>query len=279
MIKRDLAILGGISLLWGSAWLLAPGLAQAAAPFAAGALSLLLSGCGLLACSLLWGGQAAPLRGNLLLSLTLFALPQGLLVLAGQHGAGGWTPLLYSLMPLMLAFTEAGWTPAMAVAPGAVLVLLNGTVPFVAAKLVWALPVLAAVGLQAYALRLLRRVYGSRALTRSLGFQLLLAAVVLAAASLAFDPPPRAGVTASSASILLLHALLAVALPYSGLVFLLTRGTFTPAQVAATQWIQTLAAAGTSLVLTRAHPPVAALLAAGVLLVCLLSTLRPAGPS
>ena len=275
-MRRDLAILFGISLLWGSAWLLAPSLRQAAAPYAADAVSLFLSGCLLLGFSFfrLGSGAPFPLTVSAQLSLLLFAVPQTLLILAGQHGIGGWTPLLYSLMPLILAFSDGVWTSAMAVAPGAVLVLLNGTVPFTPAKVFWALPVLAAVLCQAYALQMLHRACRGRGSGRARGLQLLLAAVVLAAASAALDAPPRVPLAAGSVLAVPLHAILAVALPYCGLFFLLTRGALSPAQVAATQWLQTLAAAGMSLLLTRARPPGIVLLAACALLVCLVSVLR-----
>ncbi len=269
-MTRDILILVGISLLWGEAWLLGPGLAEAATPFAVSALSLLFAGGCALAFSLFRRGEPVPFRANLLLSLTLFAAPQTLLILAGRHGTAGWTPLLYSLMPLGLAFAEGAWTPAMAVAPGAVLVLLNGTVPFAPEKALWALPALAAVGLQAFALLLLRRLGPGRALARALGTQSMMAGAMVALAGAVLDRPQHV----SFALLLPLHALLAIALPYGGLFLLLTGGALRPAQVAATQWSQTLAAAGTSLLLARAHPSGAVFLAAGALLVCSFRVLR-----
>ena len=266
-------VLFGMSLLWASGWIAAPMLAQAAAPFAASSLVFALAALSLFCmrpCR-----PALPLRTNLVLSSTLFTLPTALLLLAGQHGVGGWTPLLYSFMPLLLAFAGEGWTPAMIAAPGAVLVLLNGTVPFTTEKLLWAVPVLAAVGLQAWSLRYAAAHLPGRAVGRSLAAQLAVAAALLACMSLLLDPRPLVGGLASSVSAALVGlALLGTAVPYAGLFFLLQQGRLRPEQIAVAQWLQTLFAVGESAFFVRAHPSTAVYAAAGALLVCTYAVLR-----
>ncbi len=279
-MRLPLAVLVGISLLWGSEWILSPLPAQVAAPFAASALTLAFGALLLLGASVLMprAGPGTSLRINLLLAVTLFAAPIALLIEAGRHGASGWIPLLYTMLPLFLAFAEDAWTPAMALAPGAALVLLNGTVPFTPGKLPWAAAALAAVALQAWALRSISCRLRGRAILPALGLQTAAAAALLGLGSLLADPAPRLAPPGQWSALpfisLLLLAALGTALPYAGLVWLLTRTPFRPPQVAVTQWLQLLFAVGGSALLTRARVPWAVLAAAGALLGCCWGVLR-----
>ena len=266
-MRKHISLLAGISLLWGSGWIVASTLAQLAAPFAASALVFALAA--FLLAPVRSRLQPQRFRTNFLLGATLFAAPAALLLLAGRQNIGGWTPLLYSLLPLLLAFAGEGWIPAMIVAPGAVLTLLNGTVPFTPAKLVWTTPVLAAVGLQAWTLRYAAVHLPGRAWPRALAIQLALAAVLLGGASLLLDPQPRLSLpTLSSFAALAVSALLGTAIPYAGLFFLLSERRLRPEQIAVSQWMQTLFVVAESAILVRAHPPSAVYAAGAVLLVC-----------
>ena len=285
---RSLFLLCGISLLWGSGWIVVPLLAQTAAPFAASGLTFAAAAVVLGAASLAGRFPAhrkadarVPLRASLLLALTMLACPLALLLIAGRHGVSGWVPLLYACLPLFTGF--AAWSPAMVLAPGAVLVLLNGIVPFSVTQTLWALPVLAAVATQAFALRYaargLRRA-SLRALLRSVALQCVLAAALLAAGSLFFDPSPRLAPqwNAFSMGALLLLAVATTALAYAGLYWLLARSVLAPRQVAVTQWLQLLVAVGESAWFAHTWPSWPMLAAAAILAGCawsvLLSSLR-----
>ncbi len=279
-MRLQIIVLCGISLLWGSEWIASPLLAQVAAPFAASALTLTCAALFLLgtSCFLVSPGPAVSFRINLLLAFALFAAPLALLIAAGQHGAAGWTPLLYSMLPLFVAFADGAWMPAMVLAPGAALVLLNGTVPFAPRNLAWALAALAAVASQAWALRLLARALRGRPIVRALGLQAAMAAALLYLGSVWLDPAPRLSPFAPWSALpvesLVLIAALGTALPYAGLYRLLARGPLRPEQVAVTQWLQLLVAGAESAAFAHARPGWPWLAAAALLAVCCWSVLR-----
>ncbi len=182
-----------------------------------------------------------PLPISLTLGLTMLGAPSALLLVAGLHRVGSWAVLLYALLPLFTAFSVSRWSPAMVVPVGAMLVLLNGTVPLIWSKAVWAVPVLAAVGLQAFALRFAGRQLRNssmRGLLFSMALQSIVAAALLALGSALFDPLPRLAWAVIRAS--LLPALLAAALPYALFYRLLAGGRIAPHQAATTQWLQFL---------------------------------------
>ncbi len=265
-----------MSLLWGSGWMAAPSLAELAAPFAATALIFALAASGLLWISLQKPARRLPWRAHLTLGAALFAGPTALLVVAGQHGIGGWTPLLYSFLPLLTAGER--WSPAMAIAPGAALLLLNGTVPFAPGKLVWVLLALFAVGLQAWALRYAARQLLGCSVAANLARATAVAGALLAFGSLVFDPSPRLAPptqwNAGAAGSLLLLSVFGTALPYAGLYALLAGDAYKPEQVAVTQWLQTMVMVGESAVLARAHPSWTLAGAAALLLGCCRSVLQ-----
>ncbi len=188
-------------------------------------------------------------------------------------------PLLYSLLPLFAALE--GWSAATVCAPGAALVLLNGTVPFTAAKLGWAVPALGAVMLQAFALRYAARTLAGwpiRIVLRSLAVQCALAAAVLAAASAACDHAPRilsvGQWPAASIAAACVLAALATVLPYAGLYWLLAGPVLQPVEIATAQWLQLLVAAGESALVAHTRPPVPVLLAGVCLMGCTGAVLR-----
>ncbi len=283
---RALLAMVAISLLWGSGWILAPTLGETAAPFAASALifavAAAVSG---LALPLLAGLAAdqprVAMQTSLTLALAMLAVPLTLLLIVGQHGISGWIPLLYALMPLLAGFLRDTWSPAMVVAVSAVLVLLNGAVPFTPAKMLWAAPVLAAVASQAWALgyaaKRLRRC-SPAALVRTFALQAAVTAVVLAAGSFLFDPSPRLAQLSHwsllDAGSLALLAIAGTALPYAGLYRLLAGGELAPQQVATTQWLQTLTAVVESAAFVRVRLSWQVLLAGAVLLACAWAVLR-----
>lgn len=248
----------GMSVLWGSSWIVSPLVGEVAEPFAATALLFAIATVAVAvgtACIQVRKPAAdslpAELRGpafsqTLMLSLFLFLLPTVLLIVARSCGAAGWVPFLYAFLPLGLAFAAEKWNPAMVVAVGAVLVLLNGTVPLVTDRLPAAGLVLIAVVSQGFALRMGRKVLWGKqmcALLPSLGMQCFLVAVAMEVLSLFFDRAPRLAPwrewqTFSVLACCLL-AVFATAIPYALLYWLLARSCLEPYQLATTQWLQT----------------------------------------
>ena len=281
MRPRAIFLLILASLLWGSGWIFTPLLAQAAAPYASSALLLGVAALALAPFAVL-GRPAIPASTTLLLSLTMFAVPAVLLTAAGQHGASGWAPLLYATMPLLLGLAQGQRSATTVVAIGAVLVLLNGTVPFAPSRLPWALLEFAAVGCQAgslVAIAQYARGQALRSVLGSLAVQCAMAATMLVVCSFAMEPAPRlapAGqwTTLSAAAVPVL-GLGATALPYGVLYRLLAGGELQPRQIAVTQWWQTLIMVVESGVFAHVRPPLALVLAAAVLVMCSLAELRP----
>ncbi len=206
----------------------------------------------------------------------MLGAPSALLLFAGLHGAGSWVALLYATLPLFTAFFKGRWSPAMVVPIGSVLVLLNGTVPFTCNKAGWAIPVLVAVGLQAFALQFAGSQLHSmslRGLLFSMSLQSIAAAALLALGSALLDPIPRLAWAVTPAS--LLSALLGTALPYALLYRLLVRGVIAPHQAATTQWLQLLVAVLEGTALARVWPSWQSCAAILTVLVCTGIVLQP----
>ena len=278
---RAILMLCAMSLLWGSAWLVAPSLAAAAAPHAAAALTLLLATLALVPFRTVRVAHRVPPATSLALGVCMLAVPACLLVYAAGHGAASWVPLVYSLLPLVLALPRDAWSPAMVLAVPATFVLLNGSVAFTASSLVPALAAFAAVLSQAWAMGwAARQLAGCPrvAILRSLAVQCAGAGALLGFASLLFDHAPRLAAaaqwTAGPALSLLLLAVPGTALAHALLYRLLGAGVLQPQQVAASQWLQLLCALGEGAVLERYLPPWQWLLAAAVLGGCAVAVLR-----
>ncbi len=261
-------------------------LGQIASPFAASAVVFGLAGLALLPLAAVLrppeaAAQAVPLRTSVFLGMLLLTVPAALLTLAGQHGIAGWTPLLYAAMPLLLTLVSGAWSPAMILAIGLVLVLLNGTVPLEMQKLPWVLVALAAVASQACALHLAAGMLPKRSLRQlagSLMLQLASASVVLALLSLFLDPHPRIAPVAQWSALqfssLALLSVFGTAGAYLLLLWLLARTVLSPAEIATTQWLQTLITVVESALFAHYLPPPLSLIAAAVLLGCVATVLR-----
>ena len=263
-------LLFGISFLCGSSWLVP----QPALPvFAGRALVFVMTAIvsGLCAC-VMPREAGLPLRTDLRLNLTLgFAMlgaPSVLLLLAELHGAGEWAVVLYALLPLFAGFFSGQWSPAMVVPAGAVLVLLNGTVEFTWAKAAWTIPILAAVGLQAFALHAAKQLRGVslQGLLLSIACQSIAAAALPALCSALFDSSHRLFWAAIPFS--LLPVILGIVVPYVLLYFLLARYEAAPHQAATAQWLQILVTVLEGAALARVRPSWQALAAALAILVC-----------
>jgi drug/metabolite transporter (DMT)-like permease len=275
--RRSVIGLAVLSLLWGSAWLFTPLLGLVLAPLAAGSVvCAIAAACLLPFVRLLQRGQ---LRSTLILATTMLALPSVLVTVANQHGASGWVPLLYALLPLLTALDA--WTPAMLIASGATIVVLGGSVSFSLARLPWAGMILAAVGMQAFALRYAGRwlkQFTLKQVLGSLGLQCAISAVVLGMASLVLDPAPRSAPLAQwhmNALVGLAYGALAgTAVCYALLYLLLARGAYAPDKLATTQWLQLLIGLVEANAFARSRPSAQVVIAAVLLAGCAVVVLR-----
>ena len=264
MKRATLASYIAVALIWGSSWIADQSLAGQASPLAAGALRFALGA--LLLAPFCRRAQLDGTRNAAVLGLSMLALPYALLVWAGAHGSGGWTPLVYAALPLLAAI-DGGWRPAMIAAIGATLVVLNGSLPLSLEKALWALPILLADASQAFALHFARR-HPPR--VTGLALQFVLAAFVLAFLSRSFESPPRlASITRWSAADGLW--LLALVAPATALAYWLYYGLLrelSPAQAASTQWLQFAVTVIESALLFGQRPPLLMLVGLAALLVC-----------
>ena len=296
--RSSAGLLLALSLIWGTTWIANAMLAQPESPLHIVMLRYLVA---LLLIALAYGGQrlfgrlgshaAGPrsqglsrlpnqTRGNVMLTgmtlgCTMFALPDLLLVWAARHGAGPWTPLIYAGLPLGLMLSSGKLRTAAILAPGAMLVLLNGSLPLTPQKIAWAAPIAAAVALQGWSLLYARDHLAEVSSLRGMLWQLLVAVVLLRTA-LWLWPEPGGHLSlrfwqAGSVFALFLLGLLATALAYPLYYRLLAR--YEPAQLAATAWLQTLVAVGESALLLHQRPGWPMIGAACALVACSVSLL------
>ncbi len=222
-------------------------------------------------------GEGRDWVGNsMILGVTMFALPDLLLLGAAHHGAAPWTPLIYAGLPLGLLLAAGQLRPAAVLGLGAMLVVLNGSLPLSVGKLSWALLIVAAVALQGWSLLYARRHLAAVSTVRSVTVQLAVAACLLELALKSglepAGPIPLRYWPASALGALGLLAILATAIAYPLYYRLLTH--FEPAQLATSAWLQTLAAVGESAALLRQRPGWPMLGAGCVLVACALILLH-----
>ncbi len=111
--RGQLAGYVSLCLIWGSTWLAIRVVVRDIPPFEAAALRFVLAGGLLLGAAVAqkraWPRDRDQWSALLVLSLTMMALPYGLLFWAEQHVTSSMTAILYSAMPLTVALL----TPAM----------------------------------------------------------------------------------------------------------------------------------------------------------------------
>jgi putative membrane protein PagO len=104
---------GSLCLIWGSTWLGIRVVVRDVPPFEAAALRFIIGGALLAGAALAqkrpWPRDRRQWRAVAVLSLTMMAVPYGLLFWAEQHLMSSMTALLYSAMPLAVAL----FTPVM----------------------------------------------------------------------------------------------------------------------------------------------------------------------
>ena len=213
---------------------------------------------------------------SLLLGCTMFALPDLALVWAAEHGAASFTPLLYAALPLGLLLGSGALRLPAILAVGATLVLLDGSIASTAANLPWVLPIAVAVALQGASLVFARQNVAGAASLRGCMVQCATAACLL---WLRVQLWPRSTEVlplhrwpVSSLAALCILAGLATATVYP-IYYALLR-YLTSAQLATSQWMQTLVAIVESALILRLRPAWTMLAAACLLILCTVLLLR-----
>jgi drug/metabolite transporter (DMT)-like permease len=280
-----------LSLLWGSSWIANEMLREQAGPMRLTMLRYLLGG---VICAVASGARALVLRLRLrgqgagrasgapatrwfavsvVLGCTFFGVPDLLLVWAAQHGSAAWTPLVYAGLPLGLWLAAGELRVPAILGVGAMLVLLNGSLPVSAGRLGWVLPIVAAVALQGWSLVYARRHLAAAGSLRGVAVQLLVAAGMVRGALLLWPEAVRNEAwPGSSLGALCLLAVLGTAVAYPLYYRLLS--TLEPGQLATSEWLQTLVAIAESAVLVHQRPGWAMIGAAGALVGCAAVVLR-----
>lgn len=105
---RQLAGYVALCLIWGSTWLAIRMVVRDVPPFEAAALRFLVAGVLLLGMAMVqrrpWPADRRQWNALLVLSLSIMAVPYGLLFWAEQHVTSSMSAVLYSAMPLAVAF-------------------------------------------------------------------------------------------------------------------------------------------------------------------------------
>jgi len=212
LTRLQILCYASLCLIWGSTWLAIRLVVRDVPPFEAAALRFLLAGLLLLATALVqrrpWPQGAEQWNAILVLSMSMMAVPYGLLFWAEQHVLSSITAVLYSAMPLTVSL----FTPvmmrrkvprqavfAMVVAFGALLNLFyRGDLSASRASWTGGAAVLLSMALSAWS-----AVYAKQRLRQvdpvvSTGLQLLFGFVALAWATWALEPHRKAVWTASA---------------------------------------------------------------------------------
>lgn len=189
-----LQISGYISLclIWGSTWLAIRFLVYDVPPLKAAAIRFLIAAVVLLSSVLFrktqWPNGAQQWSAILILSVTVMALPYGLLFWAEQYVSSGMTALLFSAMPLMVAlFTSfmlhrkvpRSAVLAMVVAFGGLLVLFQTELSANKRVFLGGVAVLSAIVLSSWSVVFAKKRLQDVAPVISTGLQFLFSAVVL----------------------------------------------------------------------------------------------------
>ena len=208
------------------------------------------------------------------LGCTMLGLPSLLLFWASQHGSGAWAPLIYAALPLGLGVASGKLQAAAVVAVGAMLTLLNGSFPISGDKLLWVLPIAAAVALQGWSLGYAGENREAAGSIFGLFLQLLTATGMLLIAAFLFASH---GSNHLRQRQTMLAAVCIGALVYAAGYAMYYRllQVYQPAQLATSQWLQTLVAVAESAWLLRRMPGPMMLASATLLLFCAWLILQP----
>ncbi len=217
-----------LCLLWGSTWIAVRVLVNEVPPFRAAAIRFLLAAAILVAVAvankLRFPNSAREWRNQVILGLTMMAVPYGAVFWAERHINASLTALLFASFPLMVT----AWTPLLTgqtvprravfgivVGFGGMAVLFFQGVPYSTLGRWGAAVVLLGVVSAAWGTVFAKREASPTNPLVSTGIQMAVAAVPTAAASLAFEHGQSSHWTALSLSMLVLLAVFGSAVAFS----------------------------------------------------------------
>jgi drug/metabolite transporter (DMT)-like permease len=219
---------GSLCLLWGSTWIAVRVLVRDVPPFRAAAIRFVLAAALLgitgAALKLRLPHSAREWRNQVILGITMMAIPYGAVFWAEQYINASLTALLFASFPLVVAI----WSPfltglavprrallGIVVGFGGMAVLFFQGVPYSRLGRLSALAVLAGVASAAWATVTAKREGSTTNPLVSTGVQMAVAAVLTAAASLTFERGQESHWTVASLSMLLLLAIFGSAVAFS----------------------------------------------------------------
>jgi drug/metabolite transporter (DMT)-like permease len=228
LLPKHCLAYGALCLLWGSTWIAVRVLVRDVPPFRAAAIRFVLAavflgiaGAGL---KLRLPHSVREWRNQVILGITMMAIPYGAVFWAEQYINASLTALLFSSFPLVVAI----WSPlltglavprrallSIVVGFGGMAVLFFQGVPYSRLGRLSALAVLAGVASAAWATVTAKREGSTTNPLVSTGLQMAVAAVFTAAASLAFERGQESHWTVASLSMLLLLAIFGSAVAFS----------------------------------------------------------------
>jgi drug/metabolite transporter (DMT)-like permease len=277
MIWRILAAFVGLSLIWGSVWIVQPLIFSQLPPFLTGALRFAAAAAllALLALSqrpILSTRPPFQLAPSCLLGITMIGLPYVLTVWAARRAASSNSAVIYSAMPLAVLLMSGesvlSLLPALAAGLAGVALLVSRAASTATDQVVPAILVMLAVISGAFSLNYARRQLAVQDLIRSSALQFAVAAIGCAILSALEERAQPIHWQAQSLAALAITAVVAsaAALP---LYYWLLRHTGA-VQAGALEWSITLAAVAESVLFLRARPPLtmwagAALIAAATI--------------
>jgi len=210
---------GTLCLLWGSTWIAVRVLVHDVPPFRAAAIRFVLAaailGVAGAAMKLGFPRSAREWRNQLILGVTMMAVPYGAVFWAEQHINASLTALLFASFPLVVAI----WSPiltgetvprralfSIVVGFGGMAALFFQGVPYSLMGRLSAVAVLVGVVSSAWATVFAKREASATNPLVSTGIQMAVAAVLTTAGSLTFERGQESHWTAASLSMLLLLA-------------------------------------------------------------------------
>jgi drug/metabolite transporter (DMT)-like permease len=219
---------GALCLLWGSTWIAVRVLVHDVPPFRAAAIRFVLAaailGVAGAAMKLRFPRSAREWRNQVILGVTMMAVPYGAVFWAEQHINASLTALLFASFPLVVAI----WSPiltgqtvprralfSIVVGFGGMAALFFQGVPYSLVGRLSAVAVLVGVVSAAWATVFAKREASATNPLVSTGIQMAVAAVLTTAGSLTFERGQESHWTAASLSMLLLLAVFGSAVAFS----------------------------------------------------------------
>jgi len=280
---------GALCLIWGSTWIAIRVLVRDVPPFRAAAIRFVLAaailGVAGAAMKLRFPRSAREWRNQVILGVTMMAVPYGAVFWAEQHINASLTALLFASFPLVVAI----WSPiltgqtvprralfSIVVGLGGMAALFFQGVPYSMVGRLSAIAVLVGVASSAWATVFAKRETAATNPLVSTGIQMAVAAVLTAAVSLMVERGQQSQWTAASLSMLPLLAIFGSAVAFSLYYWLLR--DIAPYQLGTIDLVVPLVATIEGALLLREYIPPLMIAAMVVVLGAVLVVIRSESP-